>query len=275
MKDIVFYKMQGSGNDFVLFDLRDVQVDYSKMSAWAKILCARCFGIGADGLIFLEKVDQGEVDFKWYFYNADGSEAEMCGNGSRCAARLAYQLGLAGKKQRFLTKAGVIRAEIKDKNWVKVELTKPKDLQLNIPLKLNKNNYNVHFVNTGVPHVVVFVEALQDLDVLDVGKQIRFHSRFGPAGTNVNFGQILNPKEILLRTYERGVEAETYACGTGSAASVYVGWKLGQLDNEVKVYTSGGEELTVAIEEESVFLQGKAILVYKGFLNPEILGRYL
>ncbi|MDQ7031116.1 MAG: diaminopimelate epimerase [Desulfonauticus sp.] len=269
--NIPFYKMQGSGNDFILFDLRDVSVSQDEMSVWAQKLCKRAFSIGADGLIFLENVEQDQVDFKWHFYNADGSRAEMCGNGSRCAALLAYLLELAPQKLCFLTDAGVIKAEIKGENLVKVQLTAPRDLKLNINLDLEAQRINVHYVNTGVPHVVFFVDDLKAVNVQEMGKQIRFHSLFAPEGTNVNFVQILNQDYILLRTYERGVEAETYACGTGASACVYVGNKLGLLAREVKVETSGREKLGIYLDGETVFLEGQTVLVYRGFLDKTLL----
>ncbi|SDN29271.1 diaminopimelate epimerase [Desulfonauticus submarinus] len=269
--DLVFYKMQGSGNDFILFDLNSVPVNISQMSAWAKKLCQRCFGVGADGLIFLEEVRNGEIDFKWHFYNADGTKAEMCGNGARCAAWLANYLGLAGKEQAFLTEAGVIHAEIVKENEVKVELTEPKDLKLDVKIFIDENDFNIHYVNTGVPHVVFFTENIKEIDVNKIGRRIRFHDYFSPSGSNVNFVQIVKKDFILLRTYERGVENETYACGTGAAASVYVGFALGLLNREVNVVTSGGEKLKIFLQGERIFLQGKTILVYKGFLNKKIL----
>lgn len=270
-ENLVFYKMHGSGNDFVLFDLRQVKVAEQEMEAWAKKLCARGFGIGADGLIFLEPEEDTGASYKWHFFNADGSRAEMCGNGSRCAAWLAVKLGLAPKEHTFLTDAGLIKAQVIGEDEVKVQLTPPKDLQLNILLDLENKEWKVHFVNTGVPHCVVFREDVQTTEVANLGRTIRFHSHFQPAGTNVNFAQVVDRKKILLRTYERGVEVETYACGTGAAATAYVAFNLGLVDSTVELITSGQEKLIISIERENLFLQGKAVLVYKGYLNKQIL----
>ncbi|WP_457570899.1 diaminopimelate epimerase [Desulfovulcanus sp.] len=272
-----FFKMQGSGNDFILFDNRKLKLSPDKMGLWAKKLCARAFAIGADGMIFLDKPDKEVIDYRWHFFNSDGSRAEMCGNGSRCAARLAYELGMAPKNHVFGTDAGVVQAEVLEEDQVKVQLTPPQDLQLNLCLTLdeqlmsppsggvqNTRELNVHFVNTGVPHTVVITKNLQKMDVQKLGRTIRFNTQFSPAGTNVNFIEIKNNEEIFLRTYERGVESETYACGTGAAASVLVAYKLGLTNNSVQVTTTGGEILRIILEEDKVFLQGKAVLVYEG-----------
>ncbi|MBT8762428.1 diaminopimelate epimerase [Desulfohalobiaceae bacterium Ax17] len=260
-----FFKMQGSGNDFILFDNRELRLSPEKMGLWAKKLCPRAFAIGADGMIFLDEPDKQGIDYRWHFFNSDGSRAEMCGNGSRCAARLAYELGMAPKKHIFGTDAGPIQAQVLEEGQVKVQLTPPRDLQLNLSLTLDEQReLNVHFVNTGVPHAVVITKNLQKMDVQKLGQTIRFHTQFSPAGTNVNFIEIKDNDKILLRTYERGVESETYACGTGAAASVVVANRLGLLNNSVQVTTTGGEVLRIILEDDKVFLQGKAVLVYEG-----------
>lgn len=272
---IPFYKMQGSGNDFIFLIRSEVQVSEEKMPIWAKRICPRSFGVGGDGLIFLETDQKSpQVDYQWHFFNADGSRAEMCGNGSRCAARLAYELGWVPSRHVLGTDAGPVKAEVfPDSNQVKVELTKPFDLKTNLDLDLQDGRkVRVHFVNTGVPHVVYLTEKADELPILEIGPKIRYHQTLSPAGANVNLVQILEPDSIYVRTYERGVESETYACGTGATASAYITKILGLSGDHVFVKTSGGEKLEVVIEDGQVFLQGKAELIYKGYLNLKAVG---
>ena len=261
---ILFKKMHGSGNDFVLIDNRDGKISQKFFSNLAQKLCKRHFGIGADGLILIDH--SSVADFKWHFFNADGSSAEMCGNGGRCAARFANLLGIGGKKLTFETLAGIIEAEIKEKNRVKLQLTEPKDILFDIKLKVNNKELLVHHVNTGVPHVVVICDDLEKIDVKELGSAIRFHEKFSPNGTNVNFIQKIGEDSLKVRTYERGVEDETYACGTGSVASAIIANKKGLVGTKVNIVTSGGEHLIVYIEKKPfrVYLEGTAILVYSG-----------
>ncbi len=270
---VPFYKMHGSGNDFILFDNRVIGLTREEMPDWALKLCPRAFAVGADGMIFLDLDDRNNLDYIWHFFNSDGSRAEMCGNGSRCASLLAYKIGLAGRNQIFGTDAGPVKAMVLDEGLVKVQLTAPRELALDITLTLDdRHEVNVHRVNTGVPHAVVICESVKKVDVARMGKAIRFHRKFSPSGTNVNFIQILNSDSILLRTYERGVEKETFACGTGAAASVVVGSSLGLVQSPVRVTTSGGEELSVDISGNDVFLTGNAVMVYKGELMRHSFG---
>ena len=269
---VTIYKMQGCGNDFVFIDNRKINVPESHMSEWAQKICRRAFGVGADGLVFLEETDDDSLDYRWHFYNADGSRAEMCGNASRCAAKLAVQLGLAGPVHTFGTDAGPIRAELCADGEIKVELTPPQGLELNKPITLNDSEKTIHFVNTGVPHAVFITEDASSLNVKDLGAQVRYHELFAPAGTNANFMSITDRENVLLRTYERGVEDETFACGTGSVAGVVVANALGLTGTNVRVTSSGGEILSISIEGDSVFLKGKALLIYSGNALLESLG---
>lgn len=270
---VAFYKMHGSGNDFILFDNRSLRLPLEEMSRWAVKLCSRGFAVGADGMIFLDSTADPDLDFVWHFFNSDGSRAEMCGNGSRCASFLANKIGLAGRIQVFGTDAGPIKARVLENQLVKVQLTPPKGIKLDIPLILDDGQeVNIHHVNTGVPHAVVVCESVKMVDILRMGKAIRFHRKFSPSGTNVNFIQIVDKNFMLLRTYERGVEDETFACGTGAAASAVVGASLGLLNSPVKVTASGGEDLTIDFSGEDVFLTGKAVIVYKAELMPESFG---
>ncbi len=271
---VPFYKMHGSGNDFVLIDNRKLGLAQAQMSLWAQKICRPAFGVGADGLIFLQDAPAGrDVDYIWHFYNADGSRAEMCGNGSRCAARLAHEIGLAGPDHVLGTDAGPIRAVVAPgAGRVKVQLTPPQGLELNIPVDVDGTGYTVHFVNTGVPHAVLVTDDVSAVDVLALGRAIRRHERFAPAGTNVNFIQVKAPCRLLLRTYERGVEGETFACGTGAAASALVANTLGLTESSVELTTTGGEILQIHLENGTVFLEGPAVKTYQGEMFIESLG---
>ncbi|MGE4552530.1 MAG: diaminopimelate epimerase [Desulfovibrionaceae bacterium] len=264
-----FFKMQGCGNDFIAIDNRQYGIPVADMADWARKACARAFGICADGIFFLEEPPSGSgLDYRWHFYNADGSRAEMCGNASRCAAKLAHRIGLAPARHRFGTDAGPISAELvtegPDAGQVKVLLTPAQGLELNKTIDVNDQDVTVHFVNTGVPHTVVLVNDVATVDVNTVGLTLRYHEAFAPAGTNVNFVQVVSPTELLLRTYERGVEAETYACGTGAAATQLVTHRLGLTGPSARLTTTGGEVLTVHLDDLGVHLQGNATLVFTG-----------
>ena len=271
---VPFYKMQGCGNDFVVVDNREAKVAEADMSKWAKALCARAFGVYADGLFFLDDTTEDGLDYRWHFFNSDGSRAEMCGNASRCAGKLAHAIGLAPAEHTFGTDAGPISAQVlkdgPDAGRVKVQLTPPKGLETDIQLEIDGAPLTVHFADTGVPHVVVFVDDIEALDIMDLGSKLRYHERFAPAGTNVNFAQVKDDNTMLLRTYERGVEAETYACGTGAAATQLVANTLGLTAERADLTTTGGEVLTIFLEEGTVFLQGAAELTFKGevYLEP-------
>lgn len=268
---ICFYKMHGSGNDFVLLLNDELQVPKDMMQIWASKICDRFFGVGADGLIFLESAahDMG-IDYRWHFYNSDGSRAEMCGNGSRCAAWLAYELGLADKSHVLGTDVGPVQARVlPEQDLVKVLLTKPRDLSMHLDLVLpDQQLRHVHFVDTGVPHVVYITGDADQLAIQELGPQIRYHKRFAPKGTNVNLVSLRGPDRLYVRTYERGVEAETLACGTGAAAAAVVARELGLCSDQVHITTSGNEELTIFLDQGLVYLQGPAVLVFTGYLNP-------
>jgi len=265
-----FYKLTGSGNDFIIIDDRKEKIKEKNFSFLASRLCRRQWSIGADGLIIIR--NSKKANFKWHFFNADGSEAEMCGNGGRCVARLAYDLGITKEKLTFETKSGIIYAEVEG-NKVKLSLTPPSDLKLNIKLKLNEKDYIVHFVNTGVPHTIILVEDLENIPVKELGRKIRFHPYFQPAGTNVDFVRIISEKEIEIRTYERGVEDETLACGTGAVASAIIAFKLKKLKSPIKVKTKSGEILEIFFNEKltEVFLKGETRFICEGKIFDEAL----
>jgi len=243
------------------------------MSEFAALVCRRKFSVGADGLILIEDSDQ--ADFKWQFFNGDGSVAEMCGNGARCAARFAYMQGIAPARMRLETLAGIIEASVSDIN-VAIRMTKPRDLQLQRSITVDDAPVSLHSVDTGVPHAVVFVDDIDGMDVCDLGSRIRHHKAFMPAGTNVNFVR-QQDGALKVRTYERGVEDETLACGTGAVASALVAAMLKQAESPVEIITSGGDRLTITFDledglsAENVFLKGPAHVIYKGELNAEAL----
>lgn len=272
---VPFSKMSGTGNDFILIDHRQRFLEGIDCSRLAKAICRRNFSVGADGLILIEPSEV--ADFSWRFFNADGSVAEMCGNGARCAARFAFKRGIAGKAMRFETLAGIIEASVAD-STVKIGLTPPQDLRLGLSLDIDSADRVLHFVNTGVPHVVHFVEDNNNTPVVKWGKAIRMHKRFQPAGTNANFVEVTGKNALSVRTYERGVEDETMACGTGATAAAVVAALLGKVEAPVAVITSGGGKLIIhfALTENDgvteLFLEGPAGLIYDGELQQDALG---
>ncbi len=262
MLKINFTKMMASGNDFVVIDNCQKGARLQGYQSLARSICNRKYGIGADGLLVLEK--SRVADIRMRIFNPDGSEAQMCGNGARCVALYVKS------KIKIETKAGVIESEIKKDN-VKIKLTEPKQIKLDIPIKLNYRKLKVNFINTGVPHTVVFVEGLEKIEVLGLGRQLRYHQKFSPQGTNVDFVEVLSDKAIKIRTYERGVEEETLACGTGAvAAALLTSLKINLFrQNKINVQTRSGEILRVYFRKinkkfTDVWLEGKARIVYKG-----------
>ena len=272
---MAFAKMSGAGNDFVIIDHRRSLLAPAAQPDFARRICRRKFSVGADGLILIE--DSQIADFKWQFYNADGSVAEMSGNGARRAARFAYRQGIAGKKMSFETIAGVIEAEVLDENdTVSVLMTDPVDHKPDRTIEVDGRHLTVASINSGVPHAVIFID-VETIPVKEWGREIRFHRLFQPAGTNVNFVRLLPDGRLHVRTYERGVEDETMACGTGAVASAIIAGLRRKAQPPVQVVTSGGERLTVAydLREGSVIgnvhLQGPARLIYEGLLTAESL----
>jgi diaminopimelate epimerase len=268
---VPFTKMSGTGNDFIIIDHRQSFLTKEEMPAFAKAVCERKFSVGADGLILIENCDN--ADFKWQFLNGDGSFAEMCGNGARCAARFAHAKGIAQAKMRFETMAGVIEAEVIGDS-VRLKMTEPVDLALDAVLGIDDQDKLVHSLNTGVPHAVVFMDDINNAPVFEWGRIVRFHDHFQPAGTNVNFVQVLADGTMVCRTYERGVEEETMACGTGAVAAAIIAGLLGQVNAPVAVTTSGGERLTIHFQISTgsptdVYLEGPADFIYDGQLHQE------
>ncbi len=263
-----FYKMHGGGNDFVLIDHRRRCIPEAEQPRFARRVCAAKVGVGADGLILLEDSDQ--ADIRWRFYNADGSEPEMCGNGARCAARFAVLHHLTGASLTLETLAGLIKAEVQDRQ-VRVSMTGVGQINLHLEIPLSDQTLHGHFLKVGVPHVAVPVEQLENVPVVRWGREVRFHPLFQPAGTNVNFIRAISDHALEIRTYERGVEDETLACGTGAVASALIAASLGKASSPVLVHTRGGEILTVSFQGHGdalrdVYLEGEALVVYEGEL---------
>ncbi len=266
---ISFTKMNGAGNDFILIDNRSLGLILQPQQV-AK-LCDRHAGIGADGLMLLEENKNGSADWSWKFYNSDGSDAEMCGNGARCFAAFTQQLTGKEGGLSFDTVAGVIHATF-DQTSVTVNLTEPGNMDLNRVIHLSGKEVELHSVNTGVPHAVMFVEDADQCMVGDLGAEIRYHEHFSPKGTNVNFVEVLEPGKIRVRTYERGVEGETLACGTGVTAASLVASKVHGFNSPVEVQVQSGDRLKVSFEKledgfSKVRLSGPADFVFSGVID--------
>lgn len=268
---IPFMKMSGSGNDFILIDHREPFLREDRLKDFIRKVCRRKVSVGADGLILIERSQR--ADFRWRFYNADGSEAEMCGNGGRCAARFAHLKKIAGPSLKFETLAGILSAQVEGKR-VKLEMTQPFDLKLDETLLIDGREQIFSSINTGVPHAVLFVKDLEGLDILSIGRAIRFHSHFSPSGTNADFVKVGQGSQLSIRTYERGVEDETLACGTGVVASALVAAFKGFVKSPVSIQTRGGEVLTVYFEIEGkevkrVFFEGDVHIIYEAEMWEE------
>jgi diaminopimelate epimerase len=263
-----FTKMNGAGNDFVLIDNRLGNINLNR-NLIAR-LCDRHRGIGADGILLLEKA-QNRADFRMRYFNADGGEAEMCGNGARCFARFANKVAGAKGKISFETPAGVISADLMG-DLVTLQMTEPTDLRLNVPLRVADENKNIHFINSGVPHVVIPVGQVDDVNVRREGAAIRRHDMFSPKGANINFIEKRGASKIAIRTYERGVEDETLACGTGVVASALIFAATEDVNGPIGVLVRGGNELQVRFEKtgtqfKNVTLTGRADFVFEGTIE--------
>ena len=263
-----FTKMNGAGNDFVLIDNRSKALELSRRQI--AILCDRHRGVGADGVLLVEPAEDGG-DFRMRYYNSDGGEAEMCGNGARCFSRYVSKIAGPFSEVRFETQAGMIQADI-DGDLVKLEMSKPHGLVLNRSLDVGGVKLSTHFVNTGVPHVVTFVDDIESVPVQKWGPEIRHHPAFRPSGTNANFVKEIEPGKLIIRTYERGVEAETLACGTGVTAGGLSYAALSGATSPVRLQVRGGDWLEVgfrasANEFEDVTLKGPADFAFEGSIT--------
>jgi len=269
MKKIRFTKMVATGNDFVVVDNRSTSYT-PRLMLLAKRLCDRRQGIGADGLLVVEK--SKKADFKMRIFNPDASEPDMCGNGSRCIALYARVNKIASSEMTIETKAGLLSARVDLKNnQVKINMTDPRCRKGKLDAKTVIGSRRLHCIDTGVPHAICFVDDIKDVDVNSKGKIIRYHNEFMPEGTNVDFVQIKGKNSLFMRTYERGVEGETFACGTGAVASAILCSAIKGFTSPVKVRTKGGI-LTVYFKKKGtlfsdVFLEGEAKGVFRGELK--------
>jgi diaminopimelate epimerase len=276
-----FFKLSGAGNDFVAFDNREDSLPpEAERPPWFRRLCARGEGVGADGVLLLVRSDTADVRMR--YHNADGGEAEMCGNGLRCLARLAHHLGAAGREMTVQTAAGLHRAVIVDDERVRVTLTDPRDIREDVELSLGGHVHRATLVNPGVPHAVVEIgdgpEGLANLNVQHLGQRLRHHPVVMPAGANVDFFCRDTRGDIHLRTYERGVEAETLACGTGAAATAIALALAEGRDSPVPILTRGGHTLAIHFrrggdEFSDVVLEGPAVITFQAELAPALMAR--
>jgi diaminopimelate epimerase len=261
-----FVKMNGAGNDFILIDNRAQKIKLTPQQVAA--LCHRQKGIGADGLMLLRPCASGKADWAWDFFNSDGSVAEMCGNGSRCFARFIQRLTAMPGPVSFETLAGVIQGQSAG-DRVTINLTEPTDLRLDQQVDVSTGTLTVHCLNTGVPHAVILVPDADKAMVLRLGAEVRHHQQFAPKGTNVNFVQSLGPSHIRVRTYERGVEGETLACGTGVTASALIAAQVHKFASPIRVEVQSGDVLEVSFQHANhhfsdVKLTGPADFVFEG-----------
>ncbi len=278
-KNIVvdFTKIEGAGNDFVLIDNRDSRYNFS-YSDFAKIVCDRHRGVGADGLLVIKKSDTS--DFKMRYLNADGSEGGMCGNGGRCIAK--YMLAASGKQTtQFEALDYIYSAEIVD-DQIRLQMKNPTDFRKDLIIKYDNYEFKIDYVNTGAPHAALFIEDMpqvfnnfDEIEVYKIGRYIRHHELFSPAGTNVNFIRTIRRGEVQIRTYERGVENETLSCGTGSIASAILAAMRYNWDSPIKVLTRSKDTLVINFintdnKITNVSIEGPANQVFTGTLNYSI-----
>ena len=265
---LTFTKLVGTGNDFVLIDRRrSGALSKAEGAKLARKLCDRKHAIGADGLLVLEP--SRKANFRMRIFNPDGSEAEMCGNGSRCAA--LYVVGKARGHVSFETLAGRLEATVRG-GVVKVKLPNPFGFRKNLTVTLDGRKRTLHAITASVPHAILFADDLKKVDVERLGEKVRRHALFKPRETNADFVKVTGRGKIEIRTYERGVEGETLACGTGAAASALVVAHLKGFASPISVLTKGGERLKIYFRRsgntfQEVYLEGKVSRVFEGRVN--------
>jgi diaminopimelate epimerase len=273
---IQFTKMSGAGNDFVVIDNRTGIVrDGERL---AKIVCDRRWGIGADGLLLLERGEN--ADYRMMYYNADGSYGGMCGNGGRCIARYAVEHGIAKSTHTFEALGHIYKTSV-GRDEVLLAMKDPSRHRKNVVLRVERMSLKTHFIDTGSPHVVVPItqlskkyKALENIPVVILGRRIRFHREFEPEGTNVNFIERSDTNTIQMRTYERGVEAETLACGTGSVASALIASMIWKMKSPVTILPASAVPLKVSFTVvegnfSNVSLEGQAVATFRGEIDVE------
>lgn len=258
---IPFAKYSGCGNDFILIDNREHILGDCPPPEYIARLCHRQKGIGADGIVLLERSKRG--DFRMRIFNSDGSEAEMCGNGIRCLARFIHDLGFPQKNLTIETMHQIIHTSLKPDGTVQVRMPPAIEHAYSVQIEVNNHNYIVHHIDTGVPHAVLFVEDIEDSAHMTLAPRIRHHPKFYPKGSNVNFVKLLPDQTISVRTYERGVEAETLACGTGAAASAVATARIHRLAGPIQVRTRSGDILTIGFND-GLQMTGPAIKNFSG-----------
>ena len=275
-----FWKMNGAGNDFLILNNLEEQLPLDEIPSIARRLCERHLSIGADGLMVVEAPTDGG-DYKMLFYNSDGSMGEMCGNGARCICRYGYETKLAGAVQVIETTAGLVTGERISQQLYRIRLNDPSTVELHHPIVVHGTEYPCAYVelgNPGIPHAVVPIPDLRHADenaLRELGRAIRWHESF-PKGANVNFYEITGKDEVFERTFERGVEDFTYACGTGTGSLVTALALLGKVgDQGVKVHMTGGE-LSVDLERDgthilNLYLTGPTNIVCQGIVTDEEL----
>jgi len=266
--NVHFWKMHGAGNDFILVDDRQMKFPASD-KGWLARIAARRTGVGCEGIVLIQPSKKD--DFRMRFFNPDGTEVSMCGNGARCVARLANQLGVAPERMTIETLAGSLKAEILGED-VRLEMMSPKNWRFDGTIRVAGKQLEYSYVVAGVPHVVIEMENIDDCDVQALGSRIRHHADFAPSGTNVNFISVLGPQMLKVRTYERGVETETLACGTGIVASALTAAKRGRVTAPVRVLAASRDVLTVDFvfareNAENVTLLGPVSHVFRGILE--------
>ena len=276
--DVKFWKMNGAGNDFLIVNNGEERIPLEKYPAIVKTLCERHLSVGADGFMVVEKSER--ADYRMIFFNSDGSLGEMCGNGARCIARYGYENGLAGEIQTIETTAGIVRGQRISKRLYKVRLNDPGVLERR-DIEVDGVNYECYYVelgNPGIPHAVVPMKGLKNYDetkLFDLGRKMRYHEKF-PKGANVNFFEIVGEDHLFERTWERGVEDFTYACGTGTGSVVAAMTLLGKVSGKgVKVDMTGGQ-LIIDVERtgdrvDNLYLTGPTNIVCKGEITDEEL----
>jgi diaminopimelate epimerase len=266
-----FYKMSGAGNDFIVLDNRDQKLAEDMKPEFSRRVCRRRLSVGADGVLLVEESDK--ADFKMRHFNADSTEGEMCGNGARCIARFAHLLGIASHNMTIETMSGIVEAVVEDE-YVTISLNPVTLVTLDQTITVQETPITVHYLEEGtpgLPHTVIYRDSLTfEGDIEEEGRMIRYHSFF-PKGTNVNFCRVVEKDTLLMRTYERGVEGETLACGTGSAAVAAVSHLLGLCGTEVTIKAKGGT-LKVTLPDpdlKKMYLSGDARIAYRGSLTSE------
>lgn len=277
-----FWKMNGAGNDFVIINNMEEKIPAEKIPYVAKTLCERHLSIGADGFMVVENPNNpSEADYRMMFYNSDGSMGEMCGNGARCICRYGYEKGLAGEVQRVETTAGIVTGERIDKRLYRVRLNDPCNLRLDEPVEIDGKTYICSYIelgNPGIPHCVVPISNLKDYpeaQLFELGRKLRYYKGY-PKGANVNFCEIIGKDHIFERTYERGVEDFTYACGTGTGSVVAILTLQGKVSGRnVRVDVPGGK-LYIDVDMEgkrvkNLYLTGPTNIVAKGEITDEEL----